>query len=134
VAKTLIDNGVSLNLIMRKILIEMSFNLKDLTPVHNTFHGVIPVQSSTPIRCINLEVSCEIGDNKRNMLTFEVASFDIGYNYIIRRHFLLRFMVVIHPVYTTMKMPAPKGMITIKVDQRDTLACENATLTHRTIQ
>jgi hypothetical protein len=50
------------------------------------------------------------------MLTFEVASFDIGYNYIIRRHFLLRFMVVIHPVYTTMKMPDLKGMITIKID------------------
>jgi hypothetical protein len=68
------------------------------------------------------------------MLTFEVASFDIGYNYIIGRHFLLRFMVVIHTVYTTMKMPALKGMITIKVDQRDALTCENATLTHQTIQ
>jgi hypothetical protein len=36
VAKTLIDNGASLNLIMRKIFIEISLNLKDLTPVHDT--------------------------------------------------------------------------------------------------
>jgi hypothetical protein len=43
VAKTLISNGASLNLIMRKTFIEMSLNLKDLTPVHDTFHGVIPV-------------------------------------------------------------------------------------------
>jgi hypothetical protein len=50
------------------------------------------------------------------MLTFEVASFNIGYNYIIERHFLLRFMVVIHTAYTTMKMPDLKGMITIKID------------------
>jgi hypothetical protein len=61
-------------------------------------------------------VSYEIGNNKRNMLTFEVASFNIGYNYIIERHFLLRFMVVIHTAYTTMKMPDLKGMITIKID------------------
>jgi hypothetical protein len=64
------------------------------------------------------------------MLTFEVASFDIGYNCILRRPFLLKFMVVIHTGYATMKMPRPKGVITIKADQRDTLACENASLSH----
>jgi hypothetical protein len=41
VAKTLINNGASLNVIMRKTFIEMGLNLKDLTPVHDTFHGVI---------------------------------------------------------------------------------------------
>jgi hypothetical protein len=65
VVKTLIDNGVSLNFITRKTFIEMGLNLKDLTPVHDTFHGVIPGQSSTPIGHINLEVSCGTGDNKR---------------------------------------------------------------------
>jgi hypothetical protein len=117
-AKTLIDNGASLNLIMRKTFIEMCLNLSDLTPVHDMFHGVIPGQSSTPIERINLEVSYETGDNKhREMLTFEVASFNIGYNCILGRHFLLKFMAVIHTVYATMKMPGPKGMITIKADQ-----------------
>jgi hypothetical protein len=42
VAKTLIDNGASLNLIMKKTFIEMGLNLKDLTLVHNIFHGIIP--------------------------------------------------------------------------------------------
>jgi hypothetical protein len=42
VAKTLIDNGASLNLIMRKTFIEMGLNLKDLIPVHDMFHRVIP--------------------------------------------------------------------------------------------
>jgi hypothetical protein len=41
VAMTLVDNGVSLNLITRKTFIEMGLNLSDLTPVHDTFHGVI---------------------------------------------------------------------------------------------
>jgi hypothetical protein len=114
VAKTLIDNGVSLNLIMRKTFIEVGLNLKDLTPVHDMFHGVIPGQSSTPIGRIDLEVSYGIGDSKRKeMLMFEVASFDTGYNYILGRPFLLKFMAVIHTAYATLKIPGPKGMITI---------------------
>jgi hypothetical protein len=97
VAKTLIDNEASLNLIMRKTFIKMSLNLADLTPVHDTFYGVIPGQSSTPNGRIDLEVSCGSGDNKRReMLAFEVVSFDIGYNCICGRPFLLKFMAVIH--------------------------------------
>jgi hypothetical protein len=97
VAKTLIDNGVSLNLIMRKTYIEMGLNLADLTPVYGMFHDVISGQSSTPIRRINLEVSYGSGDNKHKvMLTFEVASFDTGYNCILGRPFLPKFMTVIH--------------------------------------
>jgi hypothetical protein len=64
------------------------------------------------------------------MLTFEVASFDIGYNCIVGRLFLLKFMVVIHTAYATMKMPGLEGIITIKVDQLDLLACENTSLSH----
>jgi hypothetical protein len=95
----------------------MGLNLKDLTPVHDTFHGVISGQSSTPIGHIYLEVFCGIGDNKhKEMLTFEVASFDIRYNCILGRPFLLKFMVVIHTAYATMKMPGLKGVITIKAD------------------
>jgi hypothetical protein len=90
---------------MRKIFIKMGLNLADLTPVHDTFHDIIPRQSSTPIRRINLEVSCGSGDNKRRkMLTFEVASFDIGYNCILGRPFLLKFMTAIHTAYATMKV------------------------------
>jgi hypothetical protein len=97
VAKTLINSGASLNLMMRKTFIEMDLNLTELTPVHDTFHGIIPGQSSTPIGCIDLKVSCGSGENKcREMLVFKVASFDIGYNCILGRHFLLKFMTVIH--------------------------------------
>jgi hypothetical protein len=45
----------------------------------------------------------------------KVTSFDIVYNYILGRSFLLKFKAVIHTAYTTMKMPGPKGVITIKV-------------------
>jgi hypothetical protein len=76
-------------------------------------------------------VSCGSRDNKcKEVLTFEVASFNIGYNCILGRSFLLKFMAVIHTDYATLKMPGLKGVITIKANQCDTLAYENATLTH----
>jgi hypothetical protein len=110
VVEMLIDSGASLNLIMRKTLIKMGLKLSDLTPIHDTFHGIILGQVSTPIGRIDLEVSYGIGENKcREMLTFEVASFDIGYNCILGRPFLLKFMVVIHIAYVTVKMPGPRG-------------------------
>jgi hypothetical protein len=99
--------------------------------VHDTFHGIITGQSSTPIGRINLEVSYEIEKNKRKeILTFKVTSFDIGYNCILGRSFLLKFMTIIHTAYVTIKMLGPKGMIILKSNQHDALACENAILTH----
>jgi hypothetical protein len=131
VAKILIDSGASLNLMMRKTFIEMGINLAELTPVHDTFHGIIPEQSSTPIGHIDLEVSCGSGENKRReMLAFEVANFNIGYNCILGRPFLLNFMVVIHTAYATIKMLRPRGIITLKSDQHDALACENVAPIH----
>jgi hypothetical protein len=127
----MIDSGASLNLLMRRTFIEMGLSLADPTPVQDTFHGIIPGQSSMPIERIDLEVSCGSRENKRReTLTFEVASFDIGYNCILGRSFLLKFMAVIHTAYATIKMPGPNGVITITSNHRDVVACENATLTH----
>jgi hypothetical protein len=42
VANTLIDCGASLNLMMRKTIIEMGLSLAEITPMHDTFHGIIP--------------------------------------------------------------------------------------------
>jgi hypothetical protein len=131
VAKTMIDSGASLNLLMRRTFIKMGLSLADLTPVQDIFHGIIPGQSSMPIGRIDLKVSCGSGENKcRETLTFEVASFDIGYNCILGRPFLQKFMAVIHTDYATIKMPGPKGVITLRSDHRDVVACENTTLTH----
>jgi hypothetical protein len=130
-AKTMIDSGASLNLLMRRTFIEMGLSLADLTSVQDTFHGIILGQSSIPIGRIDLEVSYGSGENKRReTLTFEVASFDISYNCILGRPFLLKFMAIIHTAYATIKMPGPKGVITLRSDHRDAVACENATLTH----
>jgi hypothetical protein len=98
--------------------------------VIDTFHGIVTGQLSTPIRRIDMEVSYGSEENKRReILVFEVASFDIGYNCILGRPFLLMFMAIIHTAYATIKMPGLKDVITLKSDQHDALACENAALT-----
>jgi hypothetical protein len=99
--------------------------------MHDTFHRIILGHSSIPIGCIDLKVSCGSGENKRwEMLILEVASFDIGYNCIPGKPFLLTFMVVNHTAYATIKMPGRKGVITLKFDQCVALARENIALTH----
>jgi hypothetical protein len=45
-----------------------------------------------------------------------VASFDIGYNCILGSPFLLKFLVVIHTAYATIKMLGPKDIIVLKSD------------------
>jgi hypothetical protein len=39
-------------------------------------------------------------------------------------------MAVIHTAYATVKMPTPRGVITLKSDQCDALACESIALSH----
>jgi hypothetical protein len=41
VAKTLIDSGTSLNLMMWKTFVEMALNLAEFSPVHDTFYRII---------------------------------------------------------------------------------------------
>jgi hypothetical protein len=126
----MIGSGASLNLLVRRTFIEMGLSLADLTPVQDTFHENIPGQSSMPVGRIDLEVSCGLGENKRReMLTFEEASFDIGYNCILGRPFLLKFMAVIHTAYAIIKMPGPRGVISLTSNHRDAVACESIALT-----
>jgi hypothetical protein len=47
----------------------MGLNLKDLSSVYDTFHGIIPGQSLMSVICIDLEVSCGAGDNMRKDVT-----------------------------------------------------------------
>jgi hypothetical protein len=63
VAKTLIDSGASLNLMMRKTFIEMGLNLAELTPVHNIFMG--SSQDSHPLPSDASTWRCPVGRGKQ---------------------------------------------------------------------
>jgi hypothetical protein len=121
VAKTLIDSGASLNLMMRKTFIEMGLNLADMTPSSGLSLGSRPLPSGA-LTWMSL-VECGT-TSLREMLTFEVASFDIGYTCILGRPFLLKFIAVVQTAYAIIKMPGPKGIITLNSNQHDTQVAE----------
>ena len=56
-------------------------------------------------------------------LRFEVACFDCGYNTIISRPGLAKFMAIPHYSYMILKMPGPQGIITVRADFQGTTEC-----------
>jgi hypothetical protein len=53
---------------------------------------------------------------RTEFLRFEVANFDCGYNTIIGRPGLAKFMAIPHYTYMILKMPRPQGIITVCAD------------------
>jgi hypothetical protein len=57
-----------------------------------------------------------------------VANFDCGYNAIIGRPGLAKFMVIPHYTYMTLKMPGPQGIITMRADFQGAAECFRVTI------
>jgi hypothetical protein len=52
-----------------------------------------------------------------------VASFDSGYNAIIGRLGLAKFLAIPHYSYMILKMPGPQGIITVRADFQGAAEC-----------
>jgi hypothetical protein len=52
-----------------------------------------------------------------------VARFDCGYNTIIERPGLAKFMAIPHYPYMILKMPEPQGVITVRADFQGAAEC-----------
>jgi hypothetical protein len=71
-----------------------------------------------------MPVTFETPENYRTeSLRFEVASFDCGYNAIIGRPRLVKFMAIPHYTYMILKMLGPQGIITVHADFQGTAEC-----------
>src|SRR5438128_4598300 len=63
-------------------------------------------------------------DNFRmKKVTFNVADFGFPYNAILGRPVLAKFMASTHYAYMVVKMPGPKGPITVPIDMEGTVKC-----------
>jgi hypothetical protein len=60
---------------------------------------------------------------RTEFLRFEVARFDCGYNTIIGRPGLAKFMAILHYTYMILKMSGPQGIITVHADFQGTVGC-----------
>jgi hypothetical protein len=84
----------------------------------------MPTEGEYPLRHIYLSVTFGTPENyKTEFLRFEVARFDYGYNTIIGRPGLAKFMAIPHYPYMILKMPGPQGVITMRADFQGAVEC-----------
>ena len=89
-----------------------------------SFHGVIPGKKAESLGQIALDVV--FGDSKhfrKEKLTFEVVDFQSAYHAILGRPAYARFMARPCYVYLKLKMPGPKGVITVTGDRKKAEEC-----------
>jgi hypothetical protein len=113
-SKVLMDGGSSLNILCTHTLRLLGIGLDQLRPSTTPFHGVVPGKSVQPLGQIDMPVWFGTPDNfRKETLTLEVVGFRGTYHAILRRLCYAKFMAVPNYTYLKMKIPGPKGVITV---------------------
>ena len=123
------DGGSSLNLIYQDTLHEMGIDPTKICHSNTTIKGVTPGLEAHCMGSLLLEVIFDFPDNFRSEnLTFHIAPFQSGYQALLGREAFTRFNAIPHYASLTLKMPGPRGIITVNGNiERSLRAEENAT-------
>ena len=106
----------------------MGINPSRIKPTKTTFKGVIPGVEACCMGSITLEVVFGSPDNFRSEeLIFDIVPFRSGYHALIGRTAFARFNVVPHYAYLKLKMPGPRGVITVNGNTERLLRTEEHT-------
>jgi hypothetical protein len=123
-SKVLIDNGSSINIMYRDTMQKLGIKENMLEPSKTTFHGIVLGLSCAPMGKIWIDVMFGSQDNCRvENLLFEVVDLDSPYLALLGRLALAKFMASMHVAYLKMKMPGPRGVITIIGDYKCSMVC-----------
>ncbi|XP_066392747.1 uncharacterized protein [Miscanthus floridulus] len=108
------DGGSGLNIMYAQTLDEMGVDRMHLRPVQAPFHGVVPGRQAVPLGQIDLPVTFGDQSNYRTeTLTFDVVGFLGTFHAILGQPCYVKFMAVPNYTYLKLKMPGPRGVITI---------------------
>jgi hypothetical protein len=98
--------------------------LKELHESDTPFFGIVSTEGEYPLRHIYMPVTFGTPENYRTEFQrFKVVSFDCGYNAIIGRPGLTKFMAIPHYSYMIFKMSGPQGIITVCADFQGAAVC-----------
>ncbi|KAK1628555.1 hypothetical protein QYE76_002870 [Lolium multiflorum] len=123
-SRVLMDGGSSINILYRDTARKLGIQEAELRPTPTVFHGIVPGHCCQPIGRITLEVMFGKPDNFRTEnIEFEVVDLVSPYHALLGRPALTKFMAVPHYGYLKMKMPGPKGVITVAGDYRRSMDC-----------
>ena len=122
------DGGSSLNLLYQDTARKMGVNPSRIKPTKTTFKGVIPGVEARCTGSITLEVVFGSPDNFRSEeLIFDIVPFRSGYHTLLGRTTFARFNAVPHYAYLKLKMPGPRGVITVNGNTVSSLRTEEHT-------
>ena len=97
-------------------------------PTKTTFKGVIRGVEACCTGSITLEVVFRSPDNFRSEeLIFDIVPFRSGYHALLGRTAFARFNAVSHYAYLKLKMPGPRGVITVNGNTERSLRTEEHT-------
>jgi hypothetical protein len=89
------------------------------------FHGVVPGIEALPIRQIDLPIMFgDLRNFRTETLTVEVVGFSGTYHAILGRPAYAKFMVVPNYIYLKLKIPDPKGIITVGTMYQRAFECD----------
>jgi hypothetical protein len=109
------DGGSSLNILYPSTLDKMGIPCCNLCPSKAPFYRIILGKEAMPLRCIRLKVTFGQPHNfHKEPLTFKVVDFPDIYHTLLSRLCFTKFMVVPNYTYLKLKMPGPKGVITVE--------------------
>jgi hypothetical protein len=129
VKKALVDRGSSTNVTFPRTLLGLGIALKELHESDTPFFGIVSTKGEYPLGHIYMPVAFGTPENYRTeFLRFEVASFNYGYNAIIGRLGLAKFMAIPHYSYMILKMPGPQGIITVRTNFQGAAECFRVTI------
>ena len=112
--RVLMDGGSSLNLIYQDTIRKMGIDPTKICHSNTTFKGVTPGPGAHCTGSLLLEVIFGFPDNFRSEnLTFHIAPFQSGYQALLGREAFARFNAISHYASLTLKMPGPRGIITV---------------------
>ena len=123
--RVLMDGGSSLNLIYQDTIRKMGIDPTRISQRNTTCKGVIPGPEARCTGSLVLEVVFGSPDNFRSEeLTFDIAPFRSGYHALLKRMAFARFNAVPHYAYLKIKMPCPRGVITVSGNTECSLCTE----------
>lgn len=123
--RVLMDGGSSLNLIYQDTVRRMGIDPSSINHSNTTFEGVIPGVKAHSRGSLVLEVIFGSPGNFRSeKILFAIAPLQSGYHALLGRTAVACFNAVPHYAYLKLKMPGPRGVITVNGSTKHSLRAE----------
>jgi hypothetical protein len=86
----------------------LGVSITELTQSDTPFFDIVSIEGGYPLGHLYMPITFSAPNNYRTeFLRFEVARFDCGYNVIVGRPRLAKFMAILHYPYMILKMLGP---------------------------